>query len=95
MDSNYRTDRPLGYQQITGAATVKSLTVPAGAILAIVQVETQAVRWRDDATDPTALIGYPLPVGAELVYTGQLGLLKFFEQAPTTTINVCYYGFPT
>lgn len=93
MFGDFRNDRPLGYQQILPTVAT-ALTVPAGACVAIIACETQAVRWRDDGTNPTASVGYPLAVGAELEYTGQLNLIKFIEQVGGGVINVSYYGFP-
>ena len=96
MDINYRPERPLGYQQITSLSTAQALTVPAGTILILVTCETQAVRWRDDGTNPTATVGYPLATNAELQYTGTpaaLAALRFIEQAASAKLNVCYYGY--
>ena len=39
---------PAGYQQVTSLDTVKSLTVPARANVALIQAEDKNVRWRDD-----------------------------------------------
>ncbi len=44
---------PKGYQQITDLSSAVSLTVPNGANYAIIEAETQSVRWRDDGTAPT------------------------------------------
>lgn len=83
----------LGYQQITSLSSATALTVPAGTKLVLVTPQTQAVRWRDDGTDPTASVGYPLAVGAELQYSAaQFSRLKFIEQTASAAINVCYYG---
>jgi hypothetical protein len=85
--------RQLGYQQITSLSSAQALTVPAGTILALCTPETQAVRWRDDGTNPTASVGQPLPVGAELRYdAGGLAVLKFIEQVASAKLNVVYYG---
>lgn len=85
--------RQLGYQQLTSLNTATGLTVPAGTILALCTPETQAVRWRDDGTNPTASVGQPLPVGAELRYdAGGLALVKFIEQVASAKLNVVYYG---
>lgn len=93
MQSNFKSERALGYQQITSLASATGLTVPAGTSFCMVIPETQAVRWRDDGTDPTATIGYPLAVGSELRYTAaQLGALKFIEQTASAKINICYYA---
>lgn len=85
--------RPLGYQQVSSLSTAQALTIPTGCSLVRVIPQTQAVRWRDDGTNPTATVGQPLAVGAELVYdaTG-LTALRFIEQAASAVINVVYYG---
>lgn len=83
----------LGYQQITSLSAATALTVPPGAAMALIIPETQAVRWRDDGTNPTASVGQPLAVGAELSYdAANLAALKFIEQVSGAKINVTYYG---
>jgi hypothetical protein len=94
MDTNYRNDRPLGYQQIIGLAAATALTVPTGANYAIICTESQDVRWRDDGVNPTAGVGYPLAVGSELEMTSNLAAIRFIQQAATATLNISYYGFP-
>lgn len=85
--------KALGYQQITSLSAAVGLTIPDGTVLALITCETQAVRWRDDGTDPTASIGYPLATATELQYAAaQLPELKFIEQAASATLNICYYG---
>jgi hypothetical protein len=87
-----RIAKPLGFQQITSLSAATALTVPAGATIAVIQTEAQAVRWRDDGTDPTATVGLPLSVGTQLEYSGNLAALKFIEQASGAKLNVSYYG---
>lgn len=82
---------PLGYQQITALSAAASLTVPAGARLAICQATVAALRWRDDGTNPTASIGMLLSVNYEIVYTGDLTTIKFIESAGGGILNVSYY----
>jgi len=85
--------RSLGYQQITDLSAAVALTIPVGTAFAIVTPQTQAVRWRDDGTDPTASVGYPLAAGAELQYAASsLTRLKFIEQTASAALNVSYYG---
>lgn len=85
--------KALGYQQITNLSAAVGLTVPTGTSFAIVQPETQAVRWRDDGTNPTATVGYPLAVGSELLYdAAQLAVVKFIEQAASASLSIAYYG---
>lgn len=90
----------LGYQQITSLSSAASLTVPQTDLnglackptLAIITAETQAVRWRDDDTAPTASIGMPLAAGATLQYDGDLTKIQFIEQTASAKINVTYYA---
>jgi hypothetical protein len=85
---------PLGYQQITMTTTAASLTVPAGAKMAVITVSTNAVKYRDDGTDPTALLGVTLPVttaGLPFVYQGTLSAIKFFPLVNPAVLDVLYY----
>lgn len=85
--------RAIGYQQITDLSGAVGLTIPAGCGFFIATPETQAVRWRDDGTDPTAAIGYPLAVGSELQYgASSMTQIKFIEQTASAVLNVTYYG---
>jgi hypothetical protein len=54
--------------------------------------ETQAVRWRDDGTDPTASVGMPLATGVSLSYDGDLKAVRFIQQSASAIINVSYYA---
>lgn len=89
----------MGYQQITGLSTVKSLTVPTQTpdgskqqpTFALIIAESQGVRWRDDKTAPTASVGMPLAVGVPLQYDGDLTNIQFIEQAASAKLNISYY----
>lgn len=89
----------LGYQQITSLSGSTALTIPATdknglnckPTIAIIVAETQAVRWRDDGTDPTTTVGMPLAVGVTLVYDGDLSKIRFLESAGSAKLNVSYY----
>ena len=82
----------LGYQQITSLSSAASLTPPQGATLALIVPETQAIRWRDDGTDPTASVGMPVAAGSYLSYDGDLNRIKFIQQSASAKINVSYYA---
>jgi hypothetical protein len=82
----------LGYQQITSLSSAAGLTPPQGATLALIVPETQAIRWRDDGTNPTASVGMPVAAGAYLSYDGDLNRIKFIEQTASAKINVSYYA---
>lgn len=83
---------PKGYQQITSLSSAASLTVPSGATCAILQPETQSIRWRDDGTNPTASVGIVLAAGESLFYTGSLSALRAIETAASAKLNISYYG---
>lgn len=83
---------PVGQQQITSLSSSTALTVPANARYALITCETQAVRWRDDGTAPTAGVGFPLPVGMVLKYTGNLKAFRVIEQTASATVDVAYYA---
>lgn len=76
---------------MTGLSSSKSLTVPANAKTALLKVETQPVRWRDDGTDPTTTDGMLLDVGEEFWYTGDLAEIEFIETASSAVLHVSYY----
>jgi hypothetical protein len=82
---------PLGYQQITSLSSATGLTVPTGATYAVITPEIQAIRWRDDGTNPTLSVGYPLVAGTQLTYSGSLLAIKLIQQAPSATLDVSYY----
>jgi hypothetical protein len=85
--------KPLKYEQITGAG-VKSLTPPVGdtAYSALIQAEGQAIRWRDDGTNPTAAVGMIIPVNGILEYDGDLAKFRYIEAVSGGIANVTYYG---
>lgn len=81
----------LGYQQITSLSAATALTIPSGAILALIQAESKDVRWRDDGTSPTASVGMTITAGSMLEYNGVLENLKFIEVTASAKLNVSYY----
>lgn len=90
----------LGYQQITSLSAAANLTVPVTdksgnkqqATFALIIAESQAVRWRDDGTAPTASVGMTLAVGVPLQYDGDLTNIKFIETAASAKLNISYYA---
>lgn len=94
MDSASFTGlRGKGYQQITSLAAATALTVPAGTSVVVMKCATQAVRFRDDGTNPTAAIGYPLATGVEFIYTAASAeRIRVIEQAASAVLDVLYYG---
>lgn len=84
----------LGYQQIPAASTTVavSLTVPSGARIAVVDVEAQNIRWRDDGAAPTATVGMRWMSDNEYVYSGNLSAIQFINESAGTILNISYYG---
>lgn len=82
---------PNGFQQITTVSAAVGLTVPDGTKLAMIQAESQNVRWRDDGTNPTAAIGMKLVANDILVYTGVMSAIKFIEETGSAKLNITYY----
>lgn len=79
---------------ITNVATAVGLgTIPAGATVAYIQVESQSVRYRSDGTNPTAAIGTKLDPEDILIWDKSLTAIKFIEVAasPAAKLNVEFY----
>lgn len=88
---------PKGDQQITIATlqTKQTLTIPTGAVVAIIQNNTdQILRWRDGpaGTDPTTSVGMRIAVGATLTYDGTLSQFEIIAQAAGTGTLDIWYG---
>ena len=83
---------PLGYQQIVSLVAATGLAPPTNAKFAVITVEAQAVRYRDDGTPPTAAVGMPVAAGATFTYQGDLSKITFIQQVLGGILNVVYYG---
>ncbi|MCK5610647.1 hypothetical protein KAR91_52730 [Candidatus Pacearchaeota archaeon] len=82
---------PNGFEQITTITTSTGITAPEGTVLAIINVEAQAVRWRGDGTAPTATIGMNRAVGDTFEYNGDFSKLNFIETVVGAILNISYY----
>ena len=83
---------PAGYVQLTSLASAVGLgTIPDGVTLAVIQSETQNVRYRDDGTNPSASVGMILVAGDILYYTGVMSSIKFIQVAASAKLNITYY----
>lgn len=85
--------RDAGYVQLTSLSSAVSLgNIPDGAVSCLIKPQTQAIRIRADGTDPTATVGYPLAVGAEMILTfAQLARVKIIEQAASAAVNIWWF----
>lgn len=84
--------KPLGYQQITELSSAVALTVPTDSRIALIQPDTQNVRWRDDETDPTASVGMIITADSILTFDGDLSAIIFIEVVAGANLNVSYYS---
>ncbi len=94
---------PLGYCQLSPSAVTKLsacsinniVGIPAGANLAVIRVETQTVRWRDDGVAPSSGSGQPILVAdPPFVYEGTLSAIQFIQASSSATLDVTFYKIP-
>jgi hypothetical protein len=91
--------QPLGYCQLSSLNSATNFSscaggIPAGANVAWISVGSEAIRYRDDGTPPTASVGFPLAAGATLLYVGTPRLIQFIEQKASATVDVLFYRSP-
>jgi len=67
------TSQTKGFQKLAVSTSAVSLTIPADAFTAYVQVETDSIRYRTDGTAPTSTDG-------TLAYPGQVIEITEYEQ---------------
>lgn len=86
---------PAGFATVDSidSATAKGLTVPTDARYAVVKAITAAVRFRDDGTNPTSLVGYSIAQNGEIILTSakQLSAFKVIAQDTTASLEVVFY----
>lgn len=83
---------PLGDEQLTGLSEAKGLTVPEGAVYALIQASAKDVRWRDNGEAPTASRGIRLLADSDFLYAGDLSAIRFIEAEASATLDISYYG---
>lgn len=89
---------PRGYQQITPVPTGTTLTIPAGSAggspvrWAQICVATNAVKWRDDGTAPTASVGMTIAAGSCYAYSGSLSAIQFIQITSPAVLDISYYN---
>jgi len=69
--------KPLGYEQITVSTTAKTLTIPSGAVRAVLVAEAQPLRYRVDGTSPTSTVGFLVASGIPFELYGSVTLDQF------------------
>lgn len=108
--ATYKSWTPIGYARYatlssavtlaaapTAGSAVTALTVNGMTVYpqhAIISIETQAVRMRDDGTAPTASEGELVPAGQKIVITDSPNAIKklsIIETAAGAAMTVRYY----
>lgn len=83
----------MGTEALTVSSVAVSLTLPRGAEMAVVSLETANIRYKDDGTSPTASVGVLLaPGGLLIICPGSIGTIKFIAQTSDALLNIAYYG---
>lgn len=91
--------KPKGFRTLAISTVAKSLSeatggIPSSAIRAIISVATDAIRWRDDGTAPTASVGIYVAANASIELPSREAILAFQAIRVTNdaTLNIAYYG---
>lgn len=87
-----RNVNPKGDELISDLSTVKELTVPEGAEVALIQAQVQNVRFRDSGDDPTSSVGIQIPAGQSFYYTGLLSAVKLIAETAGAEAFISYYS---
>lgn len=92
----------IGHEQLTVSTTAVGLTPPTGLRPrhALISIQTNAIRWRADGTDPTASIGIPKAAATEIDltdpmgdYAGFLSKAKFIRSGGAdATLDIQYFS---
>lgn len=87
---------PIGFGTVTVSTSAIGLpSIPTSgqrATKALITIETNPVRWRDDGTNPTAGAGQPIAAAGVLEYEGVMEAFKVIRSgASDATLNVTYY----
>lgn len=90
---------PVGYCQLTSVDTAVLIStcsggIPAGANMMLMVAEAQAIRYRDDGTNPSTTVGMPLAVAATIFYEGTLSKVAVIGQTSGAKVNILFYRSP-
>lgn len=75
----------------SSAASLTSGGVVRGSTSAYIQIEAQAVRYRDDGAAPTTSVGMPIPAAGSLLYAGTLSAVRIIEVTSGAKANILQY----
>jgi hypothetical protein len=93
--------KPIGYRQLEVGSTAVDLDdatggIPAGATRAIIWVEVDSIRWRDDGEDPTSSVGMYVDknLSFELLSAEAIANFKAIQagtEEDEAVLNIAYY----
>lgn len=91
-----QTLTPLGYQQLAVSNTAVGFTLPATSRpvrVAIVMVEANPIRYRDDGTNPTATVGTLINPNVSVVVCGAaINRFRAIRSGSDAVLSINYYG---
>lgn len=91
---------PAGFETITVSSAsigfTAALAYPTGGLLAdmaVVDVETNAIRYRADGIAPSATVGNPVAASTTFTVCGAAAIkaVRFIRQSSDATLSVSYY----
>lgn len=90
---------PMGFETITVSSTAIGFTAAQlhangeDAVVAVVSIASNDIRYRDDGTAPTAAVGHPVASASQLTVCGADAMAKFkmIRQSSDATASVSYY----
>ena len=84
-----------GFEQLTVSSAVKTLTVPQGAVMAIINVHDNDIYSRDDGSDVTTTVGRSHKADTDFAVCGSaMNRLSLIRDTADAEVNVSYYGIP-
>lgn len=83
----------VGRQTITGLSTTvpATLTVPNGAVSAMIQADGGTVRFTLEGTAPSATVGFKLDDGVIQYVDTPLATVKLLAAAASTNVQIAYF----
>lgn len=91
--------KPKGFRTLAVSNTAVALAsatggIPKGATRAVISVASDAIRWRDDSTAPTASVGIYVAANAslELPSLESINGFKAIRVTNDAALNIAYYG---
>ena len=86
--------KPEGYRQQAVTTAAALANIPPAATYALIFVEDQGVRTRDDGTAPTTTVGMAYAAGAviELNSRRQINAFRVISLTGTAELNISFYS---